>query len=76
MTETIVMLNSVMDVKNFVRLASMCSGDVKVYSDRYIVDGKSIMGIMSIDLSKPIKVEFEGDIPSSVRDGMKELIKK
>lgn len=69
-----VKLNTTQDVADFVTLCSQCSEDVLVYASRYIVSGKSIMAMYSLDLSKPIKVEFEGSIPESVRKGMKKYI--
>lgn len=35
--------------------------DVDVISDRYKVDGKSIMGLFSLDLSKPVNVTVHCD---------------
>ena len=74
MKETTVKLNSVSDVNDFVRLCNMCEGNVMAYSGRYIVDGKSLMGIYSLDLSNKIKVEFDSNIPQEVKDGMKPYI--
>ena len=51
-----VLLTSVADVKEFVDVASACPCDVDVCTGRYIVNGKSIMGLFSIDLSKPVTV--------------------
>ena len=61
-------LNAINDVKEFVNIVSKgCAYDVDVQSGSYIVDGKSLMGIFSLDLSKTIKVVFhvnsESDIP-------------
>lgn len=74
MQEIVVKLNSVTDVNGFVDLASMCPGSVTVFSGRYIIDGKSLMGIYSIDLSNKIKVEFDGEIPQAVKEGIKQYI--
>ena len=53
-------LNQIDDVKTFVRYAEKCEAKVTVRSyDGYIVDGKSIMGVFSLDLSKPVKVEYD-----------------
>lgn len=52
-----VVLESNVDVKDFVNIASRYSYDIDLVSGRYVVDAKSIMGIFSLDLSKPIKVE-------------------
>ena len=56
-----VSLSSINDVKLFVNSASKQSCDIDLISGRYVVDAKSIMGIFSIDLSKPITVEVRGD---------------
>lgn len=56
-----IMLNSINDVKEFVNLVNQYDFDVDLSSGRYVVDAKSIMGIFSLDLSKPIKVEIYDD---------------
>ena len=53
-------LASVSDVKCFVDAASGLSCDVDVASGRYTVNGKSIMGLFSIDLSDPVRVDVHG----------------
>ena len=50
-------LKSINDVKEFVRIVNSFDYDVDLVSGRYIVDAKSIMGIFSLDLAKPIEVE-------------------
>ena len=54
-------LSSINDVKDFVNTVSRYDFDVDLISGRYIVDAKSIMGIFSLDLSKPIKVTVHDD---------------
>ncbi len=54
-------LNSIIDVKEFVNIVNKCSCDIDLSSSRYVVDAKSIMGIFSLDLSKPIKVDVHSD---------------
>ena len=54
------MLNSINDVKKFVNAAVARPCDIDVVSGRYIIDAKSIMGIFSIDLTKPVRVEIHG----------------
>lgn len=56
-----IMLKSINEVKDFVNLVNRYDFDVDLASGRYIVDAKSIMGIFSLDLSKPIRVEVHGD---------------
>lgn len=74
MKEFMVLLDSVNKVKNFVDLAQKCEGSVAVYSGKYIVDGKSIMGMYSLDLVHPVKVEIEGNVTIKVREGMAKLV--
>lgn len=67
MTEFKIKLNGVEDVKEFVQIATGVdfSIDIAAIKQRYIVDGKSIMGILSLDLSKVIRVECHTDIHSA-----------
>ena len=55
------LLGSINDVKDFVNTVSKYDFDVDLTSGGYVVDAKSIMGIFSLDLSKPIKVEVHSD---------------
>lgn len=50
-------LNSVEKVKNFVNEVSRFDTEIDLVSSRYVIDAKSLMGIFSLDLSKPIEVE-------------------
>lgn len=54
-------LDSTTDVKNFVNLVIKYSCDVDLISGRYVVDAKSILGVFSLDLTKPITVQAEGE---------------
>ena len=54
-------LKSINDVKDFVNIVNRYDFDVDLSSGRYIVDAKSIMGIFSLDLRKPIRVEIQID---------------
>lgn len=47
-------LDSIDKVKNFVNTVTKYDADLDLLSGRYVVDAKSIMGIFSLDLSKPI----------------------
>ncbi len=54
-----ILLPSVDAVKSFVNVVENMPGDVTIVSGRYVIDAKSIMGIFSLDLSKPMKLEIE-----------------
>ncbi|MBQ2966859.1 MAG: HPr family phosphocarrier protein [Clostridia bacterium] len=69
-----IMLNSINDVKNFVNAVNKYDFDVDLTSGRYVVDAKSIMGIFSLDLSKPIKVEVFTDEPDAFMEEMKDFV--
>ncbi len=46
-------------VKRFVELSSSKSCFVLLKSGRYTVDAKSVLGIFSLDLSRPVELEVE-----------------
>lgn len=55
-----VYLPSVNDVKKFVDITTRIKSEVDVLSGRYIVDGKSIMALFSVDLNRPVRVIIHG----------------
>ena len=74
MTTFNIQLNSINDVKVFVNTVNKYSYDIDLTSGRYVVDAKSIMGIFSLDLSKPIKVEIFADNCQELLDEMKPFV--
>ena len=54
-------LNSIDKVKTFVNLINRFDYDFDLVSGRYVIDAKSIMGIFSLDLSKPIALNIYAD---------------
>mgnify|MGYP003100812829 FL=1 len=56
-----VLLNSIDKVKNFVNTVSRYEGEFDLVSGRYVIDAKSIMGIFSLDLSQPIRLDVHDD---------------
>ena len=54
-----IMLGSVDKVKAFVNDMSKIEGDVFLCVGKYVIDAKSIMGIFSLELSKPLRLEIE-----------------
>ena len=73
-TQIIVSLNKITDISKFVALVSKCRDDVVVKSGHFAVDAKSLMALFSLDLTKPLKVEFYGNIPYEVKEVMKKFI--
>ena len=54
-------LNSIGKVKSFVNAITQFDYDFDLISGRYVIDAKSIMGIFSLDLSKPIDLCIHAD---------------
>ena len=53
-------LNATADVQEFVRAAEKCDFDIDIQYDSTIVDAKSILGILSMDLTKILTVQAYG----------------
>lgn len=49
------------DVKDFVFEASKCDFDVDIFYNHFIIDAKSILGVMGLDFSKPLTVKYSGE---------------
>ena len=54
-------LNSIDKVKSFVNDITRFDNDFDLVSGRYVIDAKSIMGIFSLDLSKPIELNIHAE---------------
>lgn len=54
-------LNSIEKVKSFVNDLTRFEEDFDLVSGRYVIDAKSIMGIFSLDLSKPIDLNIHAE---------------
>jgi phosphotransferase system HPr-like phosphotransfer protein len=61
MKTVLISLNSIDKVKSFVNEISKFNNDFDLVSGRYVIDAKSIMGIFSLDLSKPISLNIHAD---------------
>lgn len=57
MTTVYVMLDTIDKVKAFVNILAKYDTDFDLVSGRYVIDAKSIMGIFSLDLNKPIQLD-------------------
>ena len=62
-------LNSIDKVKAFVNEVTKFDAEFDLVSGRYVIDAKSIMGIFSLDLSKPIDLCIHAD-----ESGMEEIL--
>lgn len=69
-------LNTIEKVKTFVNIINKYDFDFDLISGRYVIDAKSIMGIFSLDLSKPITLNVHADDASvgQILDSLKDYI--
>lgn len=51
-------LNTAEKVREFINVASELDCDLDLVSGRRVIDGKSMMGIFSLDLTKPIEMNI------------------
>lgn len=61
MKQVKVKLSSIDDVRNFVTKTSNFKTEIDLVEGRYIIDAKSILGIFSLDLQKPIMLRIVDD---------------
>ena len=54
-------LNSIDKVKAFVNEVTKFDAEFDLVSGRYVIDAKSIMGIFSLDLSRPIDLNIHAE---------------
>lgn len=73
MREVKVSLDTIEKVKNFVSDVTSLEAEIDLIDGRYVIDAKSIMGIFSLDLSKPITLSINAD--GEKADAAMEVIK-
>ncbi len=71
-----VSLNSIDKVKSFCNDIAQFDSEFDLISGRYVIDAKSIMGIFSLDISKPIELNIhaEGDELDSILEVIKPYV--
>ncbi len=60
-------LNGFDKVKNFVNKISVFESDIDAIRNHYVVDAKSILGMFTLDLLKPIDVEIHSDNEEEIK---------
>ncbi len=60
MEQICIKLDTFEKIKRFIDITTHLDYDLDLISGRYVVDGKSIMGIFSLDLTRPIEVRMIG----------------
>lgn len=74
MTTEKILLSSVNDVKDFVSAVTTANCDIDIAADRYVIDAKSIMGIFSLDLSKPLILNADTDDEAKVKETFADFV--
>lgn len=54
-----ILIDSIVKVKEFNNLAVKFPCEIDIVSGRYIIDGRSLMGLFSLDLGKPVEMKFD-----------------
>lgn len=73
MKEVTVRLDTINDVKKFVSAVTAFECDFDIVAERYVVDAKSIMGIFSLDLSKPLALHINTDDEKEIGEILKAI---
>lgn len=68
MTSVQINLNSIEKVKSFVNEITKFEAEFDLVSGRYVIDAKSIMGIFSLDISKPIDLNIHADTETETNE--------
>ncbi len=61
MNQRQIKLNATEEVREFVSAAEKCDFDIDVFYNRFIIDAKSIMGVLSMDLNRVLTVKYFGE---------------
>lgn len=72
-----VLIDTIEKIKDFVAKASRCPFDIEVESTKYRIDAKSIMGLFSLDVSKPVTlcIETNAEDAKEFLSGIAEYLK-
>lgn len=73
MKKVTVKLDTINDVKNFVNAVTAFECDFDIVLERYVVDAKSIMGIFSLELSKPLALHINSDDEKEINAVLKAI---
>ncbi|MCL2866831.1 MAG: HPr family phosphocarrier protein [Clostridia bacterium] len=61
-------------VKQFVNIVNRYSFDMDLRTGRHVVDAKSILGIFSLDLSKPITLDVYTDDVGDIAEAIEQFL--
>lgn len=61
MKEMSIRIPDIETAKQFCRMAGECPFDIDVFYNRVVIDAKSILGVLSLDLSRTVNVRLHGE---------------
>lgn len=64
MNEKRIKLTATEDVQEFVKAAGKCDFEIDAMYQRAIVDAKSLLGVLSLGLSKELTIKYWGENPA------------
>ena len=76
MVKLTVNIVSMQDADKFNKLCSKFDCDMDLQSGKYYVDAKSIMGIFSLDLSKPLVLNEGTDDEQKIKETFADFIRE
>ena len=76
MVKLTVNIVSMQDADKFNKLCSKFDCDMDLQSGKYYVDAKSIMGIFSLDLSKPLVLNAGTDDEQKIKETCADFIRE
>ena len=74
MKSVMIRLSLVENVNNFVNIVTRYPFEMDLRAGRHVVDAKSILGIFSLDLSRPITLEIYSDDCSDLLEQIKPFL--
>lgn len=69
-----VLLKSMEEIQEFNRIVGQYEYEVDMVSGRYVIDAKSLMGILSLDLSKPVTIQLQGNPDAAFLEKIEKFI--
>lgn len=76
MTSVMIKIHSLDQIKNLVQALTISPYDIDIASGRYVVDAKSILGIFSLDITKPMELIIHGEVDEAFLKQLEPFIVK
>ena len=74
MYDALIKLNSIKDLYSFVDILNNHSGTFEIVANDYVVDAKSLMSMLSLNLSKSLTLSIDSDETDDILDQLKPFI--